>query len=403
MLIWALPYGLAGNRFGRRNILTLAVIGLLLEETWNFVICWLSPTFNIRLVLVAVCFEIIGGGFGVVTTMVHVIAADIATGDARTSLFAIHAIGTIAAILGQLTSSLLMPLNVWLPWLAGLCCILLAGTVSLFIQDRHQENAPEATGAERQPLLIPETDTHGPASDFATTADGDSLDDVASRGSKLHNACELVKKGAQLAGGQSRLIFLLALVLLCQISEDSLPIMLLLFASKRFDWSFAKANLFWALGEGVQLVVLLALLPLLGRLLKRRLGLDGFAKDVTLARSSALLLGLGTLSIGFGWNVPVFVIGIVLTASAAGMQSLLRSLVTDSIEASSLSLVYSIITVLHFVGGALAGPLYSVAFVVGMRHGIAWTGMPFIVAGLLGLLSFGLLLGLGRGKQGLSL
>ncbi|POS73875.1 major facilitator superfamily transporter [Diaporthe helianthi] len=321
---------------------------------------WLSPTFNIRLVLVAVCFEIIGGGFGVVTTMVHVIAADIATGDARTSLFAIHAIGTIAAILGQLTSSLLMPLNVWLPWLAGLCCILLAGTVSLFIQDRHQENAPEATGAERQPLLIPETDTHGPASDFATTADGDSLDDVASRGSKLHNACELVKKGAQLAGGQSRLIFLLALVLLCQISEDSLPIMLLLFASKRFDWSFAKANLFWALGEGVQLVVLLALLPLLGRLLKRRLGLDGFAKDVTLARSSALLLGLGTLSIGFGWNVPVFVIGIVLTASAAGMQSLLRSLVTDSIEASSLSLVYSIITVLHFVGGALAGPLYSV-------------------------------------------
>ena len=120
--------------------------------------------FKIRLVLVAVCFEVIGGGFGVVTTMVHVIAADIATGDARTSLFfAIHAIGTIAAILGQLTSSLLIPLNVWLPWLAGLSCIFMAGTASLFIQDRHQEIAPDVMGAERQPLLIPETDAHGPA------------------------------------------------------------------------------------------------------------------------------------------------------------------------------------------------------------------------------------------------
>lgn len=401
--ILAIPYGLAANRFGRRNVLTLALVGLLLEESWNFVICWLSPAFNIRLVLVAVGFEVIGGGFGVVTTMVHVIAADIATGDSRTSLFfAIHAIGTIAAILGQLTSSLLMSLNVWLPWMAGLCCILLAGTASLFIQDRHQETAPNVTSAEREPLLIPETDTHGPASDFAATANGELLDEVDSPRSKSHNVWELLKTGARLAVGQSRLIFLLTLVLLCQISEDSLPMMLLVFASKRFGWSFARANLFWALGEGVQLVVLLALLPLVGRLLKRSLGLGAFAKDVTLARASAALLGLGTLFIGLGLNVPIFVVGIVLTASAAGIQSLLRSLVTDTIEAGSLSLVYSIITVLHVVGGALAGPLYSVAFVAGMRYGIGWSGLPFIVAGSFGLLSFGLLLGLGNRRQNLA-
>ncbi|TIC91595.1 Efflux pump ustT [Colletotrichum higginsianum] len=140
--------------------------------------------------------------------------------------------------------------------------------------------------------------------------------------------------------------------------------MLLLYASKRFGWSFAKANLFWALGEGVQLVVLLALLPLVGRLLKRRLG--GFAKDDTLAQVSAALLGTGTLLIGLGWNVPFFVAGIVPTASAAGMQSLLRSIITDNIKAEQVSLVYSIVTVLHVVGGALAGPLYSVAFVAGV-------------------------------------
>jgi hypothetical protein len=37
--ILAIPYGMAANRFGRRNVLTLALAGLLLEETWNFIIC----------------------------------------------------------------------------------------------------------------------------------------------------------------------------------------------------------------------------------------------------------------------------------------------------------------------------------------------------------------------------
>ncbi|KAK6216889.1 hypothetical protein QIS74_07003 [Colletotrichum tabaci] len=365
--ILAIPYSLAANRFGRRNVLTLALFGLLLEETWNFTICWFSPVFNIRLVLAAVGFEVIGGGFGVVTTMVHVIATDSTTGEARIGLFfAIHAIGIVAAIFGQLVSSLLMQINLWLPWAVGLCCIFVAGTASLFIHESRQAAAPpaKAPDGEREPLLLPETDTRGPTSDYETMEGGSSQETRSIR-VRLVGTWKLFQAAGRLVKGQSRLLFLLGLVLMCQMSEDSFPIMLLLYASKRFGWSFAKANLFWALGEGVQLVVLLALLPLVGRLLKRRLG--GFAKDVALAQVSAAFLGTGTLLIGLGWNVPFFVAGIVLTASAAGMQSLLRSLITDSIKAEQVSLVYSIVTVLHVAGGALAGPLYSMAFVAGLR------------------------------------
>lgn len=43
LAILAIPYGLAANRFGRRNVLTLALVGLLLEESWNFVICKSGP------------------------------------------------------------------------------------------------------------------------------------------------------------------------------------------------------------------------------------------------------------------------------------------------------------------------------------------------------------------------
>lgn len=38
---------------------------------------------NIRLVLLGVVFETVGGGFGVVTTMAHVIVADFASTEAR--------------------------------------------------------------------------------------------------------------------------------------------------------------------------------------------------------------------------------------------------------------------------------------------------------------------------------
>lgn len=369
---------------------------------------WFSGTFRIRLVLAAVGFELVGGGFGVVTTMVHVIAADVSSGQARTRLFlAIHAIGTMAAILGQVTSSLFMPLNLWLPWIAGLSSIVLAIFSSLVIRDRPQvASKPDSdvVDSERAPLIespdiaAPQPELHGEARD---SLDDDQIDTAvrlerSTLKSSVVKAWQRVKGGSRIVTAHSRLIFLLTLVLLCQMSEDSLPIMLLLYVSKRFGWSFARANYLWALGEGVQLAILLVLLPGIGRILNHKLGWGVFSADSTMAQSSAVLLGLGTLLMGVAGRVPFLVVGIVLASSGAGLQSLLRSLITDSISPTDVSVVYSVVTILHVVGGSLAGPLYSTTFSAGLRLGSGWTGLPFIIAGGLGLVSFALLLLLRR-------
>ncbi|KAK7730402.1 hypothetical protein SLS53_009021 [Cytospora paraplurivora] len=376
--------------------------------TWPPIKGWFSGALKIRLVLAAVGFELVGGGFGVVTTMVHVIAADVSSGQARTRLFlAIHAIGTMAAILGQITSSLLMPLNLWLPWITGLSFIILAISSSMIIRDKPQLASKPDSGivdSERAPLIespdfaAPQPELHA---DIRGSLEADQIDaTVWPEGSTLKSsvvkACGRLKGGFKNITAHSRLIFLLTLVLICQMSEDALPTMLLLYVSKRFGWSFARANYLWALGEGVQLAILLVLLPGIGRILNLKIGWDAYSADSTMARSSTALLGLGTLLMGVAGQVPFLVVGIVLASSGAGLQSLLRSLITDSISPTDVSVVYSVVTILHVLGGSLAGPLYSTTFSAGLRLGTGWTGLPFIIAGGLGLVSFALLLLLRR-------
>ena len=73
--------------------------------------------------------------------------------------------------------------------------------------------------------------------------------------------------------------------------------------------------------------------------------------------------------------------GVILTSAAGGLQPILRSLVTTSISAADISLVYSVFTILHVISNSLAGPLYSGTFTIGLNLGVWWTGLPFVVAG----------------------
>jgi hypothetical protein len=110
-------------------------------------------------------------------------------------------------------------------------------------------------------------------------------------------------------------------------------------------------------------------------------------RDAALARISITLLALGILLMGGGVDITMLLASIILTSSAAGLQSLLPALVTQIIDAKHTSTVYSVIVILHVVGGAVAGSLYSIVFSVGMRLGLGWTGLPFILAGAISLLS----------------
>ena len=65
---------------------------------------------------------------------------------------------------------------------------------------------------------------------------------------------------------------------------------------------------------------------------------------------------------------------------------------TSNIATEDIIIIHSLFTILQVVGASVAGPKYPGAFAAGLRLGMQWTGLPFIIAGSLFVLAFILLL-----------
>jgi len=82
-LLFALPYGLLADRIGRKRVLLLALCGILLQMSWQLVVCWFPETLPLRLVWIAPLFMMIGGGDAIATNMVYAMISDLCTDSTR--------------------------------------------------------------------------------------------------------------------------------------------------------------------------------------------------------------------------------------------------------------------------------------------------------------------------------
>ncbi|KAE8393132.1 hypothetical protein BDV23DRAFT_170517 [Aspergillus alliaceus] len=302
--ILVIPWSIFAERYGRCLSLKLALLGVLCEEAWSCLICWFSDSAPIRLILLAPLFEVIGGGPAIISTIIHLLAAEVTTAETRTStFFVIRAMAIAAAILAQLVSSFLMTRNVWVPWLLGLLCILLSVFAVPFAPNPSTEDS-----LDENTVLDPgQHSAHGMGT---VNQDNGSLGNKhASIQSRLVLVVEQLHEGARVVYGNFSLTVLLAMSFLGELCEDSLAMILLLYISKRYSWEFAQANFLWALGEAVQFVFLIILLPQISTMLLARLRMNSYTADFTISIASATILCLGSFLLGLGVSIPVAIIG----------------------------------------------------------------------------------------------
>ncbi|KAE8137332.1 hypothetical protein BDV38DRAFT_283173 [Aspergillus pseudotamarii] len=301
--ILVIPWSIFAERHGRCLSLKLALVGVLCEETWSCFICWISDSVPIRLILLAPLFEVIGGGPGIIATVIHLLAAEVTTPETRTStFFVIRAMAIAAAILAQLVSSFLMTRNVWAPWLLGLLCILL----SVFTVPLAPKSSIESSPNENTVLDPGQQNARGMGT---LNQEGSLGNKHATIRSRLFLVARQLQEGARVVYGNISLIVLLAISFLGELCDDSLAMVLLLYISKRYSWEFSQANFLWALGEGVQFVFLIILLPQISRMLLDRFKMNAYAANFTISIASAIILSLGSLLLGLGGSIPVAITG----------------------------------------------------------------------------------------------
>ena len=82
-ILLSLPYGVLADHWGRKPVLYLGIMGILMSELWvRFVAAW-SEMLPLRLVWLSGLFRVIGGGDQVVTSMAIAMVADVFSEEER--------------------------------------------------------------------------------------------------------------------------------------------------------------------------------------------------------------------------------------------------------------------------------------------------------------------------------
>ena len=213
--ILAIPFAALADRYGHSFILAIAMFGVFLEDGWPFLVTWFPDVFPIRLIWLHFVFSCVGGGFTVIITLLHVIIADVVGPEERTTMFfRTRAAGVAASILGYATSGLMMRVNDFLPWAVGLISLVLCTITAAMI--------PNTTVEVAKP--------------------GDDSESSGGLGQKLRSAMKALKSISSLLIGNKQVLGMLILVFLCQLGFDAGPLMLAIYVSKRYGWTFSDVR-----------------------------------------------------------------------------------------------------------------------------------------------------------------
>jgi MFS family permease len=224
--ILAIPFAALADRWGHSLILSLALFGVFLEDGWPFIVCWFPQLFPVRWIWLHFVFSLLGGGFTVIVTLLHVIIANVVSPEERTKIFfRARAAGVGATFLGFATSGLTMKVNSWLPWAIGLGNLCLATATARII--------PRTTAQDQD-----QNQGNGNDSDCNAFTDTLGMRIIASAKALWHTAKMLVCN--------KQVAIMLFIVFLCQLGFDSVPLMMAIYVSKRFHWSFADVSNHWS-------------------------------------------------------------------------------------------------------------------------------------------------------------
>jgi hypothetical protein len=137
-----------------------------------------------------------------------------------------------------------------------------------------------------------------------------------------------------------------------------------------------------SLRGGVNLILLLILLPVLSKLLLW-FEMKPAIKDLRLSQGSGLLLTIGS-TIMFLATVPaILILGLVIFALGSAFHITARSLVTSLVASNHVATLYAAIAAVGSGGMLVAGPLLANTYRWGMQLGQNWIGLPFLVAAVL--------------------
>lgn len=225
-LFVAIPFGILADRYGRRPVLLLAILGALLQDVVSKAVLWYPDLINPRFIWLSSAALLLGGGDAVSGSMVFLVVADVALPQQRASLFfLLTACGLLSELVATPLSALLMSKDPWIPYFMYSGLTLLGGTVPL--------------------LLLPETLPKSPPE--AETSSCEASVDEDQEQSAPSDTTSLLPIGASFASRlrplmKRNVVAVLLAFFVSALGRQSTSF-LLQFIRKRFNWTYEKVRL----------------------------------------------------------------------------------------------------------------------------------------------------------------
>ncbi|KAJ5581546.1 hypothetical protein N7535_000166 [Penicillium sp. DV-2018c] len=364
----SLPYGLLADSWGRRPVLYLSMLGIMLGEIWVKIVCLGSSFIPLRMVWFSSLFKIIGGGDQVVTAIALVMVADVFTEDERaTALFRLQSCIQIAEIVATPISAYLMKFGAMFPFVLSICIIIVGSIPTLFLP----ETLPSANSKRSSP----------------ESSEEDSGNEQAQPTSKTTILGELTQQARKL-GQSTRFIWtdsnicLMVLVLFVTVMSRQCTNLLLQFVSKKFDWSISRASLLISLRGIFSLATYLLIMPALTYLAAKYLDVHGKYSDHLMSKGSGVLSIIGFTAIFLAPTPAVLIGGLIILSIGSAFIITTRSLATSLVRPDHVGTLYSAIAIAQGLGTVVSGPLFAKLFQLGMHLGNVWLGLPFLQAAI---------------------
>lgn len=126
-------FGIIADRYGRRPLFVLTLLGALLQDAISKIVLWRPDVFPPRLIWLSSLATFVGGGDAVASSLIFLIIADVALPSQRAKLFfVLTACERVGEIIATPLSALLMSIwNPWIPYLLYSILTLIAGMIPI--------------------------------------------------------------------------------------------------------------------------------------------------------------------------------------------------------------------------------------------------------------------------------
>jgi MFS family permease len=257
----------------------------------------------------------------------------------------------------------------WIPLTLGLGILVLGTALIIFIPETTHLRSSEA----EELILDPSSDQTGSSKKIKSGFVAVTVTQISDGFKRIHDASTVLHSLPILM-----LIFSFVTAPVVNQSMD----LALRYISKRFSWELRQTGLLVSLRALVNILVLLLIIPSLSSYMTERLHYSSQARDLSLARCSAVMLFVGALTFAASPTIVLTILGMVICTLGGGFVFLTRSLITTLVDKEHVARLYAAIAIVEIVSSIAAGPSIAALFAVGLKLKGPWLALPFYALAL---------------------